>query len=73
LLTKAATEPPAAKTPQSPEVEKPPAPAPDEIAEPPSLPAIVDSKLPKEASAGKGECRRYDAIANMTISVACPD
>jgi tetratricopeptide (TPR) repeat protein len=40
-------------------------------AEPP--PAAETKKVAKRASAGSGECRRFDAIANMTISVACPD
>jgi len=42
----------------------------------PNLEKIVPApqeKKTQRATAGKGECRRFDAIANMTISVACPD
>jgi hypothetical protein len=53
-----------------PEAEK--APPPEKVAEPLPEPPAVERKAPR-ASAGKGECRRYDAIANMTISVPCPD
>jgi tetratricopeptide (TPR) repeat protein len=60
LLSKAAasaTEAPAAKAP------------PEKGAEP--LPA--DAQVPKPGATGKGDCRRYDALSNRTISVACPD
>lgn len=40
----------------------------------PLPPAQPQAQKPtKRASAGSGECRRFDAIANMTISVACPE
>ena len=51
-----------------PEVEKA-EPSPAKDAEPAPLP----KEISKPAIAGKGECRRFDAIANMTIAVACPD
>ena len=51
-----------------PEVEKA-EPSPAKVAEPAPLPKEVS----KPSIAGKGECRRFDAIANMTIAVACPD
>ena len=35
-------------------------------------PPVAEAKAP-QSTAGTGECRRFDAIANMTISVACPD
>lgn len=35
--------------------------------------ASDEEKKVEQAPAGKHECRRYDAIANMTISVPCPD
>jgi tetratricopeptide (TPR) repeat protein len=55
-----------------------PAPAPEaKKAEPPPEKAAAPVPLPKLVSkpaiAGKGECRRYDALSNMTIAVACPD
>ena len=31
------------------------------------------SMAPKPKLAGQGECRRFDPIANLTISVACPE
>ena len=51
----------------------PPAPPPVKAAEPTPEAPVVEKSAPKQASTGKGECRRFDAIANMTISVACPD
>ena len=60
-------EVPSAKAP-APEVEKAD-PPPEKVAEPVPRPKEVS----KPAIAGKGECRRFDAIANMTIAVACPD
>jgi tetratricopeptide (TPR) repeat protein len=60
-------EAPSVKAP-APEVEKAESP-PEKVAEP--VPRHKD--VSKSAIAGKGECRRFDAIANMTIAVACPD
>jgi hypothetical protein len=40
------------------------------------VPAPVEPKAqatPKSKIGGQGECRRFDAISNMTIAVACPD
>ena len=75
LLDKLAREPepiilkPGAPTPQPTaplEVEsKPVQPAPSPKQEP--------SVTPKPKVAGQGECRRFDPIANLTISVACPE
>ena len=79
MLAKATThpaspEPPAAKAPASaPEGEKTALPPPVKVIEPLPAPPPTEKKASKSATAGKGECRRYDAIANMTISVACPD
>jgi tetratricopeptide (TPR) repeat protein len=56
------TEPPTAPL----EVErKPVQPAPSSKTEP--------SMTPKPKVAGQGECRRFDPIANLTISVTCPE
>ena len=44
-------------------------PLPEKVTEPAPLPKAGS----KRATAGKGECRRYDALSNMTIAVACPD
>ena len=60
LLSKAAAsaaETPAAKAP------------PEKDAEP--LPA--DAHVSKPGAAGKGDCRRYDALINKAIAVPCPD
>ncbi len=80
LLEKLAGEPPI-------EVPEPPAPAaPPVIAKeaesksvPPPVKDVPPSPEAKKAPpkpprvAGKGECRRFDPIANLTISVACPE
>jgi hypothetical protein len=34
---------------------------------------IYRFRPPFNDPAGQGECRRFDAISNMTIAVACPD
>lgn len=49
------------------------APAKEKTAEPLPTPPAADKKVSKQVSAGSGECRRFDAISNMTIAVACPD
>ena len=41
--------------------------------EPVPLPKQEPSVTPKPKVAGQGECRRFDPIANLTISVACPE
>ena len=72
----ALVQPPPASTTQqiNPEkLEEARPPAPPVMAEEAPAEAPAVGKRPKQATAGKGECRRYDAIANMTISVACPD
>jgi tetratricopeptide (TPR) repeat protein len=76
LLTKLAAEPaivmpepPAVAAPSVPkETESKPAPPP--VEEKPSPPVATK---PKPKIAGQGECRRFDPIANLTISVACPE
>jgi tetratricopeptide (TPR) repeat protein len=40
---------------------------------PPPAPTPGVTPKPKPKVAGQGECRRYDPIANLTISVACPE
>jgi hypothetical protein len=78
LLEKLAREPPLV-VPTPPKPSAPPAePAEAESKQAPLLaPEKVAPPQAKETSkrgiAGKGECRRFDAIANMTIAVACPD
>lgn len=69
------TAPEAAKTPEAP--KQPEAPKPPEAVKTPEAPKPPErqpeaAKKPEQA-AGKLECRRYDAIANRTISIACPD
>jgi tetratricopeptide (TPR) repeat protein len=64
-------EPPSAAEPVAPAAAPPQAPAPSPpVAEPQPPPA---PKAAAQAPPGKGECRRFDAIANTTISVSCPD
>ena len=41
--------------------------------QPTPLPTQEPSITPKPKVAGQGECRRFDPIANLTISVACPE
>ena len=41
--------------------------------EPAPSPKQEPSVTPKPKVAGQGECRRFDPIANLTISVACPE
>ena len=41
--------------------------------QPAPLPKQEPSIAPKPKVAGQGECRRFDPIANLTISVACPE
>ena len=41
---------------------------------PPGKPLPADEQVSKPGAAGKGECRRYDVLSNMTmIAVPCPD
>ena len=54
----------------SPIVEPPPAPA-AKAPEPEAQKPAEPEKKVEQAPPGKHECRRYDAIANMTISVPC--
>ena len=70
LLEKLAREPAVVVPAPTHTAVPPPAEAPKEAEsrqEPPG------AKKAQRATAGTGECRRFDAIANMTISVACPD
>ncbi len=65
-------EPPAAAAPSVPkEAESKPAPPP--VKAEPSPPAAKKPSPKPPRVAGKGECRRFDPIANLTISVPCPD
>ena len=41
--------------------------------QPTPSPELKPSVTPKPKVAGQGECRRFDPIANLTISVACPE
>ena len=75
LLDKLSREPepiilkPGPPTPQPtapPEVESKPVEPPPSLEQEPSV-------TPKPKVAGQGECRRFDPIANLTISVACPE
>ena len=80
LLEKLAAEPaievrepsPVAPPPVTPkEAESKPAPPP--VKEEPSPPAAKKPPPKPPKVAGKGECRRFDPIANLTISVPCPE
>ena len=80
LLEKLAREPPlVVPSPGAPPAELPSVTAPEPPAavqkvEPPPEKLTEPAPIPERpATAGKGECRRFDAIANMTISVACPE
>jgi tetratricopeptide (TPR) repeat protein len=53
------------------EAESKPVPAP--VKEEPSPPAAKTPAPKPPRVAGQGECRRFDPIANLTISVACPE
>jgi tetratricopeptide (TPR) repeat protein len=59
-------DPPAAPPTTPPEAESKPV-------DPVPLPTNEPPVTPKPKVAGQGECRRFDPIANLTISVACPE
>jgi len=68
----APAEPAAPSPAAAPQAAAPPAPAPTAPAAPPKPPP-APNKEAAQAPAGEHECRRFDAIANRTISIPCPD
>ena len=75
LLDKLAREPDPINLKPGPQTAHPTAPL--EVESKPIQPAPASKQDPVMAAkpkvAGEGECRRFDPIANLTISVACPE